>query len=64
MGASVNTREIIMSTLTNWFNMGGYAGYVWPAYGAVLFVFVGHVLYAKQQKKRVLRDLKRWSKHL
>lgn len=29
--------------------MGGYSFYVWAAYGLVLFLLVGLVLYVKQQ---------------
>ena len=42
-----------------WFQMGGYAHYVWPAYGAVFFVFCFLLLHAHHQKKRVWRVLRR-----
>jgi len=54
----------MMNTLINWLDMGGYASYVWPAYGVVFFVFVAHFFHVKVQKKRVLRALKHWSKGL
>ncbi len=53
-----------MDTLLHWFQMGGYASYVWSAYGIVFFVFASHFFYVKQQKKRVLSQLKRWVKSL
>jgi heme exporter protein D len=64
MGTSINSREVMMNTLINWLDMGGYASYVWPAYGVVFFVFVAHFFHVKVQKKRVLRALKHWSKGL
>ena len=51
-----------MSLGLNWFHMGGYAGYIWPAYGAVFVVFITHLLHAKLQKKRVFRMLAHWHK--
>ncbi|MCH9756720.1 MAG: heme exporter protein CcmD [Gammaproteobacteria bacterium] len=53
-----------MSAFLSWLDMGGYASYVWPAYAAVLVVFVSHFFHAKVQKKRILHALKRWSKSL
>jgi heme exporter protein CcmD len=48
-----------MNDVLNWFQMGGYAGYVWPAYLSVLAVFVTHFWVVKMQTKRVMRMLKR-----
>lgn len=45
-----------------WLQMGGYAGYVWSAYGAVLFVFAWHLVQIKAQKKRVWQLLRRGMK--
>ncbi|MDF1646327.1 MAG: heme exporter protein CcmD [Legionellaceae bacterium] len=53
-----------MNTWLHWFDMGGYARYVWPAYAAVFFVFMAHFFHVKRQKKRVFQVLKRWSKSL
>ena len=62
MGAGFIGRQYIMSLACNWFYMGGYAGYIWPAYAAVFFVFITHFLHTKWQKKRVFRMLARWYK--
>ena len=35
-----------LSTLASWFDMGGYAGYVWPAYGIALLALVGLVVWS------------------
>jgi len=43
-----------------WFDMGGYAAYIWPAYGAVFSVLIAHVFQAKVEQKRTLRTLRRW----
>jgi heme exporter protein CcmD len=42
-----------------WFHMGGYAHYIWPAYGAVVVVFGSLFLRAHHQKKHVWRLLRR-----
>lgn len=48
-----------MSHDMSWLNMGGYAAYVWSAYGAVALVFVGHWWRAKTEQKRILKRLGR-----
>lgn len=47
------------NSVADFFRMGGYAPYVWPAYGIVLFVLVYNVLAALQQKKKTVRKLQR-----
>jgi heme exporter protein CcmD len=32
----------MMSSVQTFLNMGGYATYVWPAYGSVLLFLFGH----------------------
>lgn len=49
-----------MSQFTNWFAMGGYAVYVWPAYGLALAVLVYNVASIKKQKQNTLRKLRQW----
>lgn len=53
-----------MQTLIEWLSMGGYASYVWPAYGAVVFVFVIHVISCRWQKRRIESALKTWFKQM
>lgn len=46
----------------NWaefFNMGGYAFYVWTAFGLALVVLTGNVMWATSRKHRILSQLKR-----
>jgi len=46
----------------NWaefFNMGGYAFYVWTSFGLALIVLTGNVMWAINRKRRVIRQLKR-----
>jgi heme exporter protein D len=48
--------------VSDFFAMGGYAAFVWPAYGisvAALAVLVGATLGAYRRAKRRLRDLGR-----
>lgn len=44
------------------FSMGGYAHFVWPAYGFVFFVLVLNLLGTKWQGKRIRYQLKDWFK--
>ena len=46
----------------NWaefFNMGGYAFYVWTAFGLAVIVLSGNVVWAVRRKQRLLEQLKR-----
>ena len=46
----------------NWsefFNMGGYALYVWSSWGLTLVVFAWHIIQAKQQHRKIKNQLKR-----
>jgi heme exporter protein D len=38
--------------------MGGYAAYVWSAYGLTLLVFIGNVAWARRRLHAALRDLR------
>ena len=40
--------------------MGGYALYVWPAYGVVVSVLGVMAFHTLQQKKRTRKVLRRW----
>jgi len=37
--------------------MGGYAMYVWPAYGVTALVLVGNIVWPVLQRKQLLRQL-------
>lgn len=51
-----------MSQLLTWFNMGGYALYVWPAYGLALGLLFMNFVIVKQQKLSIRRKLQQWFK--
>lgn len=51
-----------MNSFGQWLSMGGYAQYVWPAYGIVGSVLLFHVVGIKLQKKRRLSQLRQWLK--
>ncbi len=51
-----------MNQVLQWFSMGGYSAYVWPAYGLVGFTLLITVLSVKNQKKRTQEKLKQWFK--
>ena len=44
-----------MDALTSYFNMGGYAGFIWPAYAIVAAVLLGLWVISR----RSLRDAER-----
>lgn len=46
-----------MSELARFFDMGGYAVYVWSAYGLVLAVLVANVAGPLLRQRRLLRHL-------
>ena len=46
-----------MSETARFFDMGGYAPYVWSAYGLVLVVLVANVAGPWLRQRRVLRRL-------
>lgn len=51
-----------MHAMMEWFSMGGYACYVWSAYGVVGAVFLLNALSCRWQKKRIESSLKNWFK--
>lgn len=51
-----------MNALMQWLSMGGYANYVWSAYGLVTVVFLLNVLGCRLQKNRIELALKTWFK--
>jgi heme exporter protein D len=46
-------------SLTDWAAMGGYAAYVWPAYGIALVLLGGIALQSWRRYRRSLRELDR-----
>ncbi len=51
-----------MDELVQWFSMGGYSIYVWPAYGLAVLTLVIARLSVKKQKKHIQQQLQRWFK--
>ena len=51
-----------MNELIHWLNMGGYAAYVWSAYGFAGMVVFGHIIVLLRQKKRTRLKLQQWFK--
>jgi heme exporter protein D len=41
-----------MNVIESWFAMGGYAGFVWPAYGVAAIVLGGLVLISWRRHRR------------
>jgi heme exporter protein D len=48
-----------MSAFADWLTMGGYAGYVWPAYALATAVLGGLSLYYWSRHRRSAADLDR-----
>lgn len=46
-------------SLTAFLTMGGYAQYVWPAWGLAVLMIVGFLLWARVERRQLLRQLKR-----
>jgi len=46
-----------MTGFIDWLAMGGYAGFVWPAYGLAAIVLSGLSLYYWRQHRRSAADL-------
>ena len=51
-----------MSELITWFDMHGYANYIWSSYGLVFGVLMLNVWSIKNQSQRVKKQLKIWFK--
>ena len=47
-----------MSGLQTFFAMGGYAGYVWPAYAVFFVVLIIDTIAPRLRRRRVLRELR------
>ncbi len=43
--------------MSEFFNMGGYAFYVWLSYGLTAVILIANVIIPKLQEKQVKRDL-------
>jgi heme exporter protein CcmD len=52
-----------MNFIIQTLNMGGYAAYVWPAYGLLFTVFTLTIVHAFWQRKRVRKVLQQWFKN-
>ena len=48
-----------MSAIASWFAMGGYAGFVWPAYGLTAIVLGGLALVCWRRHRRSFAMLDR-----
>jgi heme exporter protein D len=43
--------------MKEFFEMGGYAVYVWTSYGIVAAVMYGNVIAARLQRKQILQEI-------
>lgn len=49
-----------MTQFIQWWLMGGYSMYVWPAYGIVCIVLTMNLLGIRWQYKRTRKKLQQW----
>ena len=49
-----------MQSLADFFAMGGYAGYVWPAYGVAALVLIGLLAVSWHQLRQAREMLRRY----
>ena len=54
----------MITQLTDWFAMHGYAAYIWPAYGLVFAVLVGNVVAIRRRSERIRHVLHAFVKGL
>jgi heme exporter protein D len=47
-----------MSALQHFLAMGGYAGYVWPAYAVFFAVLIADSMAPRLRRRRILRELR------
>jgi heme exporter protein D len=47
-----------MQALQHFFAMGGYAAYVWPAYGVFFAVLIADTVAPRLRRRRLLRELR------
>ncbi len=45
--------------MTEFFHMGGYAAYVWPAFGIVALVLIGNLWRALYVKRQLITKLRK-----
>ena len=45
--------------MSSFFNMGGYAAFVWPAYGITFAVVVLNIVWARRSLARARQDARR-----
>jgi heme exporter protein D len=45
--------------MSEFFEMGGYAAYVWPSYGLALIVLIANLVAPMLQRRRTIADIAR-----
>jgi heme exporter protein CcmD len=53
-----------MAAVARFFAMGGFAGFVWPAYAVAFVVLGGFVLYSLRRYRAALTALADWESRL
>lgn len=63
MDAAVPYRDERRTVMSDFLYMGGYAVYVWTAYGLAAAVLIGMLAHSLLWHRRLLKDLRRRSRH-
>ncbi|KPQ29522.1 MULTISPECIES: heme exporter protein CcmD [unclassified Halomonas] len=50
---------MVFASLADWASMGGHGLYVWSAWGVTAVFMLGLMLYARVERQRLLKHLKR-----
>ena len=50
----------MLNSLKHFLDMGGYAAYVWSAYGITLVIITLSIFMALKQRNKVLRELREY----
>ncbi|CEK10345.1 heme exporter protein CcmD [Legionella hackeliae] len=62
MGTKFDGEWGIMNQVIQWWSMGGYSAYVWPAYSLAVIVLVGQAFGIRLQRARTMKRLQQWFK--
>lgn len=50
---------MFFSSWHSFWQMGGYADYVWPAYGIAFLILISHVILLLRKQKKILKKLRK-----
>lgn len=60
MGQAVDYKGYANMQLSHWFVMGGYAGYIWSAYGLASLVLIGNSWVVRQHRQKIRKQISQY----